>query len=133
MVQTEFVLELLMRLLAHPAGFDLTYQRSARRIRRVVGEVILAIAAGARFAVPDGASSYALCCAIEQYRITARCGSWQHVSCIHNGKALTLKAMEIHTCAIAQGSCRKKYRPVGKGLFLTTYTFKRPLRLHATR
>jgi hypothetical protein len=50
MVQAKFILELLMRLLARPAGLDRAYQRSARRVRRVVGEVILALAAGARFA-----------------------------------------------------------------------------------
>ena len=54
MVQAKFVLELLMRLLACPAGLDRADQRSARRVRRVVGEVIFALAAGACFAYQPG-------------------------------------------------------------------------------
>src|SRR3954471_17407958 len=50
MVQAKFVLELLMRLLACPASLDCAYQGSARRVSRVVGEVIFALATGARFA-----------------------------------------------------------------------------------
>src|ERR1700712_5651633 len=50
MVQAKFVLELLMRLLACPAGLDRANQRPSRRIGRVIGEVIFALATGARFA-----------------------------------------------------------------------------------
>lgn len=50
MVQAQFVLELLMRLLACPACFNCAYQSPARRTRRVVGKVIVALAAGACFA-----------------------------------------------------------------------------------
>ena len=50
MVQTKFILELLMRLLACPAGFDRADERPARHVRRVVGDVIFTLAAGARFA-----------------------------------------------------------------------------------
>ena len=44
MVQAKFILELLMRLLACPAGLNCAYQRPARRIGRMIGEVIFALA-----------------------------------------------------------------------------------------
>ena len=50
MVQAKFVLELLMRLLACPAGLYRANQCPAWRVGRVVGKVIFALAAGARFA-----------------------------------------------------------------------------------
>ena len=43
-VQAEFILEVLMRLFAHPAGLDHTYQRLARHASRMVAEIILALA-----------------------------------------------------------------------------------------
>ena len=50
MVQAKFILDLLMGLFARPAGLYCAHQRHTRDARRVVRQVILALAAGARFA-----------------------------------------------------------------------------------
>ena len=50
-IETEFLLELLMSLLAHPSGLDGGDQRLDGRISRQVGHVVLLLAARSSF--PD--------------------------------------------------------------------------------
>jgi hypothetical protein len=53
-VETELVLQLLVHLLAHPAGLDQGGEDFERRVGRVVGEIVLALAGGAVLADEPG-------------------------------------------------------------------------------
>src|ERR687889_277956 len=53
-VEAELLLELLVRLLAHPPGLDRRRQLLQRRLGRQVGQVVLALAGGAALAHEPG-------------------------------------------------------------------------------